>query len=301
MTALWKIFARLPSKQEDAEDYARECYRGGVIAVGWSELGDLNRISSQAELHRLLAKGWWKHAEKGDRTIAQWAGSLWSFRDDIKPGDYVLCPDRESGRYYVGRMKSARAYHEKVTLGGRCDFAHRREVNWIKTLSAREIRSVWPGGRFGGNQTVTEIVKGADRFFKLLGRKSRPFVIRPRLPVRPDMEWGREAEARAMAWLKARGYAPRNVAHLNQGWDITCGEEVFEVKGRKTPATAIRLSQNEWGAAKRLKKRYTVLVFTASTKEALRKAVPVQIPDPSRTESWTPKVTYEYVLAEERA
>ena len=295
---IWKIFARLPSNRKDTEDYARECFQAGVIAVGWSELGDLNRIASRRDLHRRLADRWWGDAENGDKTISQWAGSLWSFRNDVKPGDYVICPDRDSGRYYVGRMKSARAYHERTTLGGKCNFAHRREVRWLKTLAERDILSVWPGGRFGGNQTVAEIKKGADRFLKLLSRGGRVFVPRPRLPIRPDMEWGREAEARAMAWLADRGYAPRNVSQLNMGWDITCGKERFEVKGRKTPATAIRLTQNEWRAAKLFKKHYTVLVFTAANKEALGRATPVQIPDPCRTEDWTPKITTEYILAE---
>jgi Protein NO VEIN, C-terminal len=113
------------------------------------------------------------------------------------------------------------------------------------------------------------------------------------------MEWGEEAEARAMEWLRKQGRKPINDSHLNKGWDIACGDDKFEVKGRKSKGTAIRLSQNEWAAAKRLKKRYTVLVFTAATKGKLHRAMPKQIADPaSNPESWQPRVVYEYILVE---
>jgi hypothetical protein len=47
---VWKIFARLDYSQKDSEDYARECYAHGVIAVGWNDVGDLNKIASREEV-----------------------------------------------------------------------------------------------------------------------------------------------------------------------------------------------------------------------------------------------------------
>ena len=59
------------------------------------------------------------------------------------------------------------------------------------------------------------------------------------------------------------------------------------------------MSENEWAAAKRFKKRYTVLIFTAATKAKLQQAKPKQIADPaSNPESWQPRVVYEYILLE---
>lgn len=291
---IWKIFARQPGTREDSEDYARECFSAGVIAVGWSRLGNLNRIASREELTRMVAKLY----EKGARASGQDAGSLWRFRDSVKPGHLVICPDRDSGRYYVGKVLPGRVSHNKSLLGGRCAFPHRRKVKWLHVLSPGEIASIWPGGLRGGNQTVTEIRSGEDRLQKRIGQVRRPFVARPRLPSRPDTEWGDLAEKRAMIWLKDKGYKPQNDAHRNLGWDITCGEDKFEVKGRKSSRVAVRLSQNEWKAARRFKGRYTVLIFTAPTFDKLKKASPVQIPDPTRTQSWARKVTCEYVLAE---
>lgn len=296
---IWKIFSRLPSKWKESEDYARECYQNGVIAIGWNDLGDLNAITSFDELRKKMSWRWGSEAENGTKTIGQWAGVLWSFRNEVKPGDYVICPDSDSRKYYVGTITSDRVFYDEASLGGKCNFAHRRRVKWIRVLNQGEMRSVWTNGRFGGNQTLAKVTTRIEQFINLVNRKRSKSRTRPKLPHTPDKEWGKESEDRAMVWLKERGYNPESVAHLNVGWDITCGNNRFEVKGRKSSWSAVRLSQNEWRAAEKHGKLYTVLIFTAPTSEALSKAVPIQIPDPTKTESWARRVIYEYILDEQ--
>jgi hypothetical protein len=86
----------------------------------------------------------------------------------------------------------------------------------------------------------------------------------------------------------------------NKGWDIECGDDLYEVKGRKSRRTKIRLTQNEWAAAKKHKKRYSLLLFTAGDERALRRQSPKEFPNPTETESWTetPRTVYEYFLEE---
>lgn len=237
---------------------------------------------------------------KGEKTVEQWVGALWAFRTEVNAEDYVVCPDRNSGQYYIGQVVSERAYYDKAPLGGTCHFAHRRKVKWFKILNHTDMKSIWPTGQFGGLQTVSKIHEGAEQLLRFLKKKKgQSFAQRPHLPVQPDMEWGVEAENRAMIWLRDQGLDPVNEAHLNKGWDIACGELKFEVKGRKSHKTAIRLSQNEWAAAKRVKKQYTVLLFTAATKDSLKSAVPKQIVDPtSNPQSWKERIVREYVLVE---
>lgn len=115
------------------------------------------------------------------------------------------------------------------------------------------------------------------------------------------MEWGKEVEERAMEWLRDQGRKPVNESDQNLGWDISCDDDVFEVKGRKSDRTAVVVSENEWRAAKKLKKRYTVLVFTAANKAALEAAEPVEYCDPaSNPESWNEKmrISYDYYLVQ---
>jgi hypothetical protein len=296
---LWKIYARESFDTEDSQEFARECYQADLIAVGWSAIGDLNKIPNREELYDRLAKKWGNTAEFGPRAIGQWTGALWAFRTDVKRGDYVICPDRNSGQFYVGRILSERTYYDKELIGGTCHFAHRRKVKWLRIMNRTEMATIWPTGQFGGRQTVSMIHDGAEKLLRLLKRKRRSFAQRPHLPIQPDMEWGVEAEARAMAWLREHERDPVNESELKKGWDISCDDDKFEVKGRKSHRTAVRLTQNEWKAAKRWKKKYTILVFTAANKDDLKRAKPKEIVDPtSNPESWKERVVYEYVLVE---
>jgi hypothetical protein len=294
---LWKIYAREASGIEDSEEYAAECYSSGVIAVGWSEIGDLNKIASRPELKKRIAQQGWS---KGKNVIAQWAGALWRFRTEVKKGDMVICPDRDSNRFYVGRILSEKAFFDLTPLGGKCHFAHRRKVRWKQVLCLDDIRSIWPNGNFGGLQTVSLVKGGSDRFQRFMKRFRRAKVRsrRGHLPVQPDMEWGRAAEERAMQWLKDKGRKPQDVADRHLGWDISCGDEMFEVKGRKSAKTVIRLTQNEWNAAKKHGKKFTILLFTAPNREKLKVATPVKIPDPTNTREWNRRAIYEYLLDE---
>jgi hypothetical protein len=59
------------------------------------------------------------------------------------------------------------------------------------------------------------------------------------------------------------------------------------------------LTQNEWNAAKHLREKYTVLVFTAASREKLKKAWPQAFVDPAgNPEFWCPVPVYEYHLVE---
>jgi len=280
---IWKIFARLP---KGSEDYAAECYRSGVIAVGFDEVGDLNKFASREELKAKCAKLYRK------QSIGQIAGVLWNFRSSVKDGDMVICPDRQSGRFYRGRILSKKVFYDRSPLGGKCWFTHRRKVRWERRiLKSDEIRAP-----FGGLQTVSA-VRGDPVKPR---RQHRRKIAHRRLPFRPDMEWGRAAEDRAMRWLKARGYNPENVADMHVGWDITCGDLKFEVKGRKSERTAILLTENEWKAARKFGKKYTVLLFTAPTHVKLKTASPAKFPDPTKTAEWERKrrITFEYILVD---
>ncbi len=291
---LWKIFARRPKGSVDFEDYASECYRKGVIAVGWSGLGDLNRIASLNDLKQKFVKRYGGNV----RSVAQGAGALWSFRTFVKRGDYVLCPDSDSKCYYLGKVISERVFYNMASLGGRCNFSHRRKVKWLGRLDRNQVRLVFSGGGFGGNRTVSRITSGVNRLLRLLKKRPGKPVLRKTLPSQPDKEWGLAVEKRAMKWLRERGYNPVDESRFNKGWDIECGDAKFEVKGRKDERTAVRLTENEWKAARRHTSKYSVLIFTAPTREKLKTANPIQLPNPSRTANWNKKVLYEYILIE---
>ena len=258
---VWKIFARLPADSENPEEYADECYKSGKIAIGWNEVGDLNQFDSREALKPELEKihrEWFRGKPKSQR-IASWASCLWCFKDLVKNGHLVLCPDKQADRVYAGRVLSKVVSYDKRPMG-RCNFAHRRKVQWFRPLNRKEVRSIWKDGRFGLPRTISEVKRGLNQLDRFL---RRPIVQKPqrigKVSWHPDKEWGDLAEQRALAWLKEKGQQPKNVAHLRCGWDIECNGEKFEVKGRKFGKTAIRLTENEWKAAKKFGKGFTFL------------------------------------------
>jgi len=106
------------------------------------------------------------------------------------------------------------------------------------------------------------------------------------------------AEIRALKWLADRGEQPEDVAHLCCGWDIQCGNRKYEVKGRRSLRTDIRLTHNEYAQAKKHKGRYVLLIFTADREEALMKVTPEIVPDPAPTREWEERKVTEYLLME---
>jgi hypothetical protein len=227
------------------------------------------------------------------------AASLWAFYHKVSPGDYVVCPYKFSDQCYLGQI-AGKPYYDSNPEQSDCPFAHRRRVKWFKPVTHAQLQRKW-GTRFAGNQTVSRISGSAADFNSLIKGRNRVGVSKQSIPFRPDQEWGRKAEERALAWLRSTFKKdPKDVSKENKGWDIECGEGLYEVKGRKSSRTKIRLTQNEWAAAIRYKERYTLLRFTAVDERSLQRQSPEEFPNPAETLSWKkrPRVIYEYFLEE---
>lgn len=301
MRHIWKIYAREPDDSGNPVDYAKDCYQCGVIAVGWNSTGSLDKFNSREELKSQLSITHKKSIRGKKKRLDSWVGSLWNFKKSVQPSDIVICPDKKSGLFYIGRVPSdfeeARYYYDASPLHDRCEFAHRRKIEWFHVMRRNEMQTIWGTGRIGGVQTVSK-VQSEPRKFRIYLRHhaiQKPHNKQKRVPWPPDKEWGRLAEQRAMKWL---GPNAKNVASKCLGWDIECGAYKYEVKGRKSVSTTVRLTKNEWKAAKKYKKKYTLLLFTASTKEELSKAEPREITNPTQTEKWNIRLIREYLLNE---
>ena len=298
MRTYWKIYSRRPYWVERPDDFAEICHDNGVIAVGWSHIGDLNKFNSRDQIEKELAKDSHWRISQHKRQLASYVSSLWHFKLDVQKGDIVLLPSKNSRNVYVGKVISD-LYFDKSKMERECDFSHRRKVKWFRTLKHEDVLSIWPNGLFGGRQTVTKITMNISKLRKLLRHNNSPRIFSSkRIPFQPDKEWGREAEQRAFIYLRNKGMRPVDVSTQCKGWDIECGKSLFEVKGRKSLNTTIRLTENEWKSAIKYWNRYTLLIFTAPSKQELRKSFPKRIPNPAQSEEWNRKVTYEYFLKE---
>jgi len=170
---IWKIFAR---EGKNGEDYADTCFRTGVIAVGWSDLDDLNIFSSYVELKQTMLRYYRSSYHDNLRGLAQGASSLWRFREDVKKDDWVICPYKTSRIYYIGKILSERVFYDEKPLYNTCYFAHRRYVNW-----SPQVLSFDDYGPLGGQPTVARLLFVPRKLDVLT--KENLNVINGRLPL----------------------------------------------------------------------------------------------------------------------
>ncbi len=294
MQKIWKIYARTPRGSSNSEDFAYECYESDAIAIGWDQIGNLNQFKTKDDLKQKILCVYPHWFNKNNRRLGSATGILWTFKE-IAENDYVICPDSKSKRYYIGKITGKVGY-DPNKIKGKCEFAHIRPVKWhSRSITKKEMIKSLKKSHFGGEQTLSQVNIDLKILKSLLKtKKTKGSDIK--VSWHPDKEWGNLAEIRALEWL---GKKAHDVHKLNYGWDIELDNIKYEVKGRKSKNTTIRLTQNEWNAAKKHKKQYVILLFTAANKKQLKKAEPERIANPTQ-ESWEERkrTISEYFLNE---
>jgi hypothetical protein len=289
---LWKIFVRYPHGKKD---WASECYSLGIVALGWSKIGDISKVEYRIEVEELLSKKI-DYRSEPKRKLINNSSSLYSFAKEVQVGDLIIMPDSHGKCFYIGEVESNYYFQSNKRKEDSCPFLHRRKVKWIKGFSKSEV-TVLLGTYFGAPGSVSRVSADENKFRRFIKAKRRKVNVRvPANSGKPDAIWGRTAELRALELL---GDKAEDVANLCLGWDISLGDRKYEVKGRHSKKGIIRLTQREYNMAKKYKKNYILLVFTAPTEKELKKSYPEEIPDPADTRLWDEKTIKEYRLFEE--
>ncbi|MDK2816210.1 MAG: restriction system protein [Moorella sp. (in: firmicutes)] len=122
--------------------YYEEFVAEGFVAIGWNEVADLNEIKRAREditvKERILETiKKLRDPDNPEQTISR-PGLVFNqidrFINDIKPGDVVLIPSKDSLLVDFGIVQSE-AYIEKVNLDEleeeRCPFIKRRRIKWV--------------------------------------------------------------------------------------------------------------------------------------------------------------------------
>jgi hypothetical protein len=98
----------------------------GLTFMGWPGLGDLTDYDTRDGI-RLALKA--AYPDEGDRTIANWMGQVWLFRDEMAIGDYVVMPLKaRQGYVAIGSVTGDYEYRETEPN----DFRHIRTVHWLR-------------------------------------------------------------------------------------------------------------------------------------------------------------------------
>ena len=134
MTRVWVI--RLGEGGQLADD----CREKQLVAVGWSEVGDLSTFRSYDNLRARVYEAYQdQYQSPGGAGVA--AGMLWSFINDVKSDDIVISPKRETRELMVGKVTGDYVFDPKAV---NLQYPNVRRVEWIGEVPFDSVpREVW--------------------------------------------------------------------------------------------------------------------------------------------------------------
>jgi restriction system protein len=148
-------------------DHGSRPIDGSYIAIGWSHVGDLAKISNDREAFKAIIAKTYLDIKKGAIPVV--AGTLYKFAYEMRPGDRVVYPSKIDRKINLGFLDSSYFYTENGGL-----VPNRRKVRWIKQLDRTEF-SQSALYEIGSAVTLFQVRSNAEEF--LAQFENRPFEI----------------------------------------------------------------------------------------------------------------------------
>lgn len=143
MRRIWMVRAGRESR------YVDDFIRGGVVGVGWTEVGEIARGTTKSEVKQQYRRA---NASASDAQVRNAANQLFRFLNEFNVGDGVVTYDRDRGRFYLGKIISEPIWAPQ-------DFAELpriRRVKW-EQLVARDRLSPESRNSLGSIQTLFQV------------------------------------------------------------------------------------------------------------------------------------------------
>jgi len=119
---LWGIHA---GKTGDADTLFLKKH---CVALGWSKIGDLSAIKADREAFKAKVSAAFPDAKPG--AIPNYAGQLFRFVHEMKPGDLVIYPSKRDRLVHLGRIEGDYEYDSKTEPS----YPNLRAVKWLKAV-----------------------------------------------------------------------------------------------------------------------------------------------------------------------
>jgi len=228
-----------------------------MVAIGWSELGDLSNVHTREHFALLVEKAW---PENNKYQNGASVGQVYRFREDIIRGQHVTTYDSSRRIYHVGTVTGDYEFHPEYDS----ELRHTRSVEWEKEVP-RDGLSAEAKNSLGAISTIfclptsvaDELLNPSNNDFHADEGQSVEAEIDAEADVRKDTEqraleflqdrlsklaWDQMQELVA-GMLRAMGYKTRiSPAGPDRGRDIIASPDGFgfqppriivEVKHRK--------------------------------------------------------------------
>lgn len=151
--------------------YTDQFLNGGYVAIGWLKDTALSSVKTNDELKELYVKH--HPTEKSEYVIGQQVGQIARFLFDIKAGDYVITPAKDTDFIHYGIIKDKSYYYGGIEDG--CPYPHRKPVQWHKQSVRRAEFSVPFQNTIRSSLTVYSISRKnqshKNHFFEVIGKK----------------------------------------------------------------------------------------------------------------------------------
>lgn len=147
--------------------YTQHFLDGDYIAIGWLCNTNLSTIKNREELYPIYKK---EHPDDTSNiVIGQQVGQIGRFLLEIKAGDYVITPAKDTEFIFYGVVEEDPSYYFSDGSDG-CPFLHRRKIKWNKTPVQRSIFSVPFQNTIRSSLTVFS-VSHKTNFFETIDKK----------------------------------------------------------------------------------------------------------------------------------
>jgi restriction system protein len=134
------------------------------IAIGWSELGDLNALPSSRDAFKTaFAKS---HPDEKPGAVPVKAGVLYRFAKEMLPGDVIIYPSKVDRLVNIGLVTGGYAFVSSE------EYPHRRHVDW-KVHAPRAQFSQPALNEIGSAITLFQVSTNAEEFLATL--EGKPF------------------------------------------------------------------------------------------------------------------------------
>lgn len=131
------------------------------VSLGWDDIGDLTKVPNGRDgLKRVLSE---LEPNAKQRSIANQAGVLFRFREDMKLGDIVIAPYRPDSTINIGTITGEYEYVSEVET-----HRHRRRVEWKKVGLPRTVFSQGALYEIGSAITIFRVRNYGSEFLAAL-------------------------------------------------------------------------------------------------------------------------------------
>ena len=105
-----------------------EALENGMLAIGWSQIGNLTDVKARDEVELLLRRAL---PDESPYRIGNYTGQIWSFRGEIKEGDLIVLPRKGQPFIAIGEITGEYIFRDVP------EFSHNRPVKWLEKAFSR--------------------------------------------------------------------------------------------------------------------------------------------------------------------